>query len=89
MCILLPPSATYGYYTHMMISYYMQRKHYTLISVGPTLQKSTLILPGQALYHSHHGLVAGPASQSHGTAHGGARTCDLGAGGTTVSSLTV
>jgi hypothetical protein len=44
-----------------MISCYMQRKHYTLISVVPKLRKSTVILPGQALYHSHHGLVAGLA----------------------------
>jgi hypothetical protein len=89
MCILLPPSATCRYYTHVMISNYVQRKQYTLFSVGPTLRKSTLILPGQALYHSHHGLVASPASQFHGAAHGGARTCDLGVGGTTVLSLTL
>ena len=35
----------------------MQRKHYTLVSVGPTLQKSTERLPGHALYHSRHDLV--------------------------------
>ena len=51
----------------MISSYCMQHKHYTLISVGPALLKSTDRLPWQALYHSHHSLVDGPAFQSVGT----------------------
>ena len=70
-------------HTQMMISSYcMQRKHYTLISVGPALLKST----GQALYHSHHGLVDSPAFQSVGAVHEGAQTCNLQAGDPAISN---
>ena len=56
--------------THKFI-YYMQRKHYTLISVGPLLvvTGSPLATP-QALYHLHHGLVIGPALKARQTLHG-------------------